>query len=171
VVITQQGKQADLLNSAGSGYLQFINTVSETVSSSTGGGEPIFLPAGMTSDASGTTLYIATDESYVALCDATNGKVTKQILVSPSITTPMYLGQPAVTPNGQYLYVPYGYNGTTNELQNQVAMFDVGTGKMVGSPIAVGAYPVWLQMAPNGDRLYVANENANTVTVIDTAPQ
>lgn len=67
----------------------------------------------------------------------------------------------------QRIAVAYDYQGDT--LLNQVAVFDVATGKMVGKPIAVGAYPFWLQMAPNGDTLYVANENDGTVTVIDSA--
>jgi YVTN family beta-propeller protein len=165
VLFTEQGKQADLLNSAGTGYVQFIKTVSGTVSSSTGAGGSIYSPSGFVTNSSGSTLYI-TSESYATICDARTGKVTKQILVAPSIFPGTALGQPAVTPNGKYLYVAYLYEGNT--ALNEVAMFDVATGKIVGQPIPVGVYPGWLQMAPNGDTLYVANLQGNSVTVIDT---
>ena len=166
VLFTEQGKQADLLNSAGTGYVQFIKAVSGVVSSSTGAGGSIFFPIGFVTDRSASTLYITSATNYATLCDAKTGKVTKQFLVTPSLFPGAELGQPAVTPNGKYLYVAYTYEGYTP--LNQVAMFDVATGKMVGTPIAVGAYPFWLQMAPNGDTLYVANENDGTVSVIDT---
>ncbi|MBV8099468.1 MAG: beta-propeller fold lactonase family protein [Verrucomicrobia bacterium] len=169
VVFTEQGTQADLLNTAGTSYLQFINTVSSKVSRSTGGGEAVFLATGMTSDPSGSTLYITTTENYLTLCNAKTGKVTKQILVSPSIAAGNQLGEPAVTPDGRYVYVPYNYNAA-DELLNQVGMFDIATGKIVGSPVAVGSYPFWAQMAPNGETLYVANQFDGTVTVIDTRP-
>ncbi|HXM02528.1 MAG TPA: hypothetical protein VN939_07995 [Chthoniobacterales bacterium] len=58
-------------------------------------------------------------------------------MVTPSLFPGAELGQPAVTPNGKYLYVAYNYEGNT--LLNQVAMFDVATGKIVATPIAVGA--------------------------------
>jgi len=167
-VITEQGKQADLLNEGG--YLQFINPVTGTLSDSIAGGGQIYNPLGMTTDLSGSTLYIANQGNYVTVSNAKDGKVIKQLLVSPNIAYEIFLGHPAVTLDGQYLYVPYTYNHTLNQYINQVAMFDVSTGKIVGSPIAAGSYPVWAQMAPNGDRLYVANEQGSTVTVIDTTP-
>jgi DNA-binding beta-propeller fold protein YncE len=169
-VIAEQGKQADLLNGIpGTGYLQFINPVTGTLSSSIAGGGQIHYAVGMTTDASGSTLYIANLGNYVTVCNAKDGKVIKQILVSPNIDDKIGLGQPAVTPDGQYLYVPLMYNYTLQKDPNQVAMFDVSTGKIVGPPIAVGLSPVWAQMAPNGDTLYVANQDG-TVTVVDTTP-
>jgi DNA-binding beta-propeller fold protein YncE len=124
----------------------------------------------MTSDATGSTLYITNQFSYVIVRDLKDGKVTKEFLVAPDIATNMYLGQPAVTPNGKYLYVPFAYNNSTGQNQDQVQMFDVATGKAVGTPITVGNRPFWAQMAPNGDTLYVANGEDDTVTVIDTTP-
>ena len=170
VVFTDHGKQADLLNSAGTGYLQFINTVSGKISSSTGAGGAIFFPDGVVTDSSASTLYITNEANYVTVCDAKTGKGNKQFFVSPDIATEMELGQPAVTPNGKYMYVSYAYNYLTSSPGNQVVMLDVATGKVVGSPIPVGNDPYWIQMAPNGDTLYVANERDGTVTVIDTTP-
>jgi YVTN family beta-propeller protein len=169
-VFTNKGKQADLLNYGGGGFLQFISTVSGKLSSSTGAGGRMFLPSGMTSDASGSTLYITNEFSYVIVCDAKDGKVTNEFLVAPSIATNMYLGQPAITPNGKYLYVSFIYNNSTGQNEHQVQMFDVSTGKAVGTPITVGNHPFWAQMAPNGNTLYVANGEDATVTVIDTTP-
>jgi DNA-binding beta-propeller fold protein YncE len=170
-VIAEQGKQVDLLNgNPGTGYLQFINPVTGTLSNSIAGGGQIHYPVGMTTDASGSTLYIANGSNYVTVCNAKDGKVTKQFLVSPNIAYQIELGQPAVTLDGQYLYVPWAYNDTLGQDRQQVAMFDVSTGKIVGSAIAVGFFPVWAQMAPNGDTLYVANGHDGTVTVINTTP-
>ena len=170
LVFTNQGKQADVLNTGGTGYLQFIHTVSGQISSLTAAGGQIFFPRGIVSDRSATTLYITSEYNYVTVCNARTGNVTNQFLVSPNIDTEMDLGQPAATPNGEYVYVPYAFNVTAAENVNQVAMFDVGTGKIVGTPIPTGKTPTWAQMAPNGRALYVANAGDGTVTVIDTAP-
>jgi YVTN family beta-propeller protein len=165
-VFTASGNQLDLLNTAGSGYMQFINTASGTISGSTGAAGRIryFYPAGLVTDSNASSLYIASQINYVTVCDSSDGRVIKQLLAQTDVSESVELGQPAVTPNGQYLYVPYAAG------ENQVVMLNIGTGKLVGSPIQVGNEPRLAQVAPNGDTLYVANYIDGSITVIDTTP-
>ena len=43
------------------------------------------------------------------------------------------------------------------------------TNAVVGSAIPVGSEPVGIAITPDGTKAYVTNQNANTVSVIDTA--
>jgi YVTN family beta-propeller protein len=171
VLFTKQGKQANVLNSAGTGFLQFIDTASGIVSTSFGAAGDIFHPLGMVTNADATEVYVTDQENYVAVCNAADGTVSRKILAAPYIWADLSLGQPALTPDGQYLYVPYSYNNRSTKPDNQVAMIDVGTGKIRGNMITVGNYPYWAQASPDGKTLYVANVNDGTVTVIDISPQ
>ena len=146
--------------------MQFINTASGTISGSTGAAGRIryFYPAGLVTDSNASSLYIASQINYVTVCDSSDGRVIKQLLAQTDVSESVELGQPAVTPNGQYLYVPYAAG------ENQVVMLNIGTGKLVGSPIQVGNEPRLAQVAPNGDTLYVANYIDGSITVIDTTP-
>lgn len=171
VLFTNQGRQANLLNFAGTGFLQFIDTASGKVSNSVGAAGDIFHPLGMVTNADATEVYVTDQENYVAVCNAADGTVSRKILAAPDIGEDLSLGQPALTPDGKHLYVPYSYNNRLTKPDNQVAMIDVGTGKILGKPITVGKYPYWAQASPDGKSLYVANVNAGTVTVIDISPQ
>ncbi len=75
------------------------------------------------------------------VCNATDGTVSRKILAAPDIWADLSLGQPALTPDGKYLYVPYSYNNQLTRPCHQVAMIDVGTGKILGKVITVGNYP------------------------------
>ncbi|MFY9985852.1 MAG: hypothetical protein WAM44_22025 [Chthoniobacterales bacterium] len=75
------------------------------------------------------------------MCNATDGTVSRKILAAPDIWADLSLGQPALTPDGKYLYVPYSYNNQLTRPCHQVAMIDVGTGKILGKVITVGNYP------------------------------
>jgi YVTN family beta-propeller protein len=171
VLFTNNGKQADILNSIGTGFVQFIDTATGGVSTLVGAAGDIFYPYGMVSNAGSTELYITDQENYLAVCQAGNGAVTRKILAVPGVYYNLRLGQPALTPNGRFLYVPYSYNFRTSRPYNQVGMIDVAAGKILGKPITVGNYPAWAQSSPDGKTLYVANSNDGTVTVIDLSPQ
>jgi DNA-binding beta-propeller fold protein YncE len=85
-----------------------------------------------------------------------------------SMTIPMPSGggaaQPAVTPNGKYLFVPIqGYTS----YGNTVVIVDTATDSVIGQPITVGNYPDWISITPNGKYAYVSNGIDNTVSVID----
>ena len=102
--------------------------------------------------------------NYVTVCDATGGTVIKQLLPQPDVSLSYELGQPAVTPDGQYMDVPYTYDPVRQLVLGQVVMLNANSGKIVRSPITVGNQPVWLQMAPNGDTLYVAKKSSGSIT-------
>jgi YVTN family beta-propeller protein len=171
VLFTKNGKQADILNSVGTGFVQFIDTATGGVSTSVGAAGDIFYPYGMVSNTRSTELYITDQENYLAVCNAADGVVTRKILAVPGIYATLRLGQPALTPNGRFLYVPYSYNFRSTRPNNQVGMIDVRAGKVLGKLITVGNYPGWAQSSPDGKTLYVANSNDGTVTVIDISPQ
>ena len=170
VLFTDAGRQADVLSLGGTGFLQFIDTTTKAFLPFLGGEQIVYSPAGMIADRGGATLYIANYENYVLVVRPDNGAVTKEILAAPDPFTLVRLGQPALTPDGRYLYVPYIVNLTTFT-GNVVVMIDVRSGQIVGTPITVGNVPFWAQIAPNGRTLYVDSNPANNVTVIDITPQ
>ncbi|MBV8101110.1 MAG: YncE family protein [Verrucomicrobia bacterium] len=177
VLFIENGKKADVLNLAGTGFIQFIQTAKGTVSNKTGAGGHIFRPSGMVDDALGTTLCVADSANYVAVCNPTDGTVSSIYPAVSSVFDLAFLGQPALTPNAQYLYVPYGrgsiaFNAKVGMIpsNNQVAMINVVTGQIIGSLISVGNDPVWAQASPDGKTLYVANNSDGTVSVIDITP-
>jgi DNA-binding beta-propeller fold protein YncE len=177
VLFINQGKQADVLNQGGTGFIQFIRTAKGTVSNSTGAGGRIFRPSGMVGDALGTILCVADSANYVAVCNPTDGTVSAIYPAVSSVFDLAFLGQPALTPNGAYLYVPYGRGSIAvnhafqlGPSNNQVAMLNVTTGQIIGSLINVGNDPVWAQASPDGKTLYVANNSDGTVSVIDITP-
>ena len=189
VLFVDQGapaEQADVLNEAGAGFIQFIQVALGKLSNSTGAGGRIFRPSGMVTNASGTILCVADEVNYVAVCNAQDGTVSAIYPAVASVFDLEFLGQPALTPNGEYLYVPYGglgkianvygvaFNPSTNrtmlESENQVVMLNVSTGQIIGSLITVGYDPVWAQVSPDGTTLYVANNSDGTVSVVDITP-
>lgn len=171
VLLPIHGTKAYVLNSAGSGYAQFIAWSSGTIARTDVAGGRIFYPTGVDTEGTAAKLFITSQVNYVSVYDTKNGTVINQFLAQTDISTAMELGKPAVKPNGQYLYVPYSYNATTGAYPDQVVMLLVYTGTILGEPITVGKHPVWAQLAPDGDTLYVANENDGTVTVIDSQAQ
>ncbi len=54
----------------------------------------------------------------------------------------------------------------TNEIDSTVS---VATNMVIGSPIPVGSGPVGVAVTPDGSTVYITNQRANTVSVIDTA--
>lgn len=68
----------------------------------------------------------------------------------------------AISADGQHAYVA-GLDGS------DVRLFDLATGKPVGTPITVGAEPDGIALTPDGTRALVSNSMSNTISVIDTA--
>ena len=189
VLFTNNGKQVEVLNETGPGFIQFIDTATGTVSSATGLGGRIFRPAGMIINTGAplltrNILCVADSENYVTVLTAkTQGappnntnSTTNTILAVGSEFDELFLGQPALTADGRYLYVPYGggrqISTQTADIgmigqSDQVAMIDVLTGTLTGSLITVGNDPVWAQASPDGNTLYVCNASDGTVSVID----
>jgi DNA-binding beta-propeller fold protein YncE len=164
---TNGGQQADVLNLAGSGGLQFIDTGTETLSGATVGGR-IFYPQAMTINGVATKLFVADGDNYVTACNAVTGAaIGNPFLFGPSPLSSAVSGQPGLTPNGKYLYIPQVSPAASGY---QVVMLSTSTGAVVGSPIAVGNVPVSATVAPNGKALYVSNSSDATVTVVNTKP-
>ena len=167
VVFTSSGAQADVLNSIGAGFLQLINSSTQTVSSKIYAGGDILFPGGITSDPNGTTLYVTANGYYVVVLDAATGKVKQSFIGTATVpfATTFTLGQPAVTANNTYLYVPYfTANGASGD---EVVMIDLENHKIKGPAIVVGNQPIWAAIAPNGNALYVANYSDGTVSVVN----
>jgi YVTN family beta-propeller protein len=80
-----------------------------------------------------------------------------------------FLGNPAVTPNGKYLYVPQTYSGV-GTAGDEVAVVDTKTYQNVGSFIEVGNEPAWVVISSKGNLAYVTNYEDNTVSVIQITP-
>ena len=62
---------------------------------------------------------------------------------------------------------PFAY--VTNFNSHNVSVIDTATNTVVGSPIAVGAFPRGVAVTPEGTKVYVTNSDDNTVSVIATA--
>lgn len=113
----------------------------------------------MTISPDGKKLYVERTNA-IAVIDTSDKKVRKTISLPGSATVP------AVTPDGQYLYVPiYSTSPGT------VVMISTASGQVVGEPITVGSVPAWVTIAPNANFAYVTNSQDNTVTVINISPQ
>ena len=97
---------------------------------------------------------------FVFAFDAADGSLENTIKIISNGEKERQVYEPVVTPNGKFLYVPDPYRGT-------VTMVDTATRKVVGSPIKVGAFPMYMAVTPDGNYLYVSNEADNTVSVVD----
>lgn len=79
----------------------------------------------MVTNAEATEVYVTDQENYVVVCNATDGTVSRKILAAPDIWADLSLGQPALTPDGKYLYVPYSYNNQLTRPYHQVTVIDI----------------------------------------------
>jgi YVTN family beta-propeller protein len=138
-----------------------IDTASQTIVDTTAW-KPVVDYVGyayMTISPDGKKLYVERTDA-IAVFDTSDKKVRKTIPLPGSATIP------AVTPDGEYLYVPiYSTSPGT------VVMIGTASGQIVGEPITVGSVPAWVTIAPNANFAYVTNSQDNTVTVINISPQ
>jgi YVTN family beta-propeller protein len=145
----------------GHGYICTIDTASQTIVQ-TGIGSTDFTgqPTGLAISPDGATLYASNPVTFVFAFNAADGSLENKIRIFPNQESERQVYEPVVTPNGKFLYVPDPYRGT-------VTMVDTATSKVVGSPIKVGAFPMYMVVTPDGNYLYVSNEADNTVSVVD----
>jgi len=160
VLFTKNGRQADVLNEAATCSVQLINTISQMVTTPVAGVGAFDFGYGMTIDRTGSTLYLVSEYNYVAVVRASDGVVTKEMTVASNPFSMVSLLQPAITPSGKYLYVPYD--------SPDIAMIDVGNGQIVGPLIHLPQPASWTQTSPDGKTLYVSSRYG--VTVIDITP-
>jgi len=96
---------------------------------------------------------------------------TRKVTATVSLPVTQYVTQAgnkmALTPDGNYLYVPIeepSYEGTG---PGSVVMMSTKTASLVGDPIALGdGYHPAVAIAPDGKRGYIINQSDATVTVI-----
>jgi DNA-binding beta-propeller fold protein YncE len=105
------------------------------------------------------TLYAAGENAVYAF-DLASGQFTTIPVSTPTNPT---LGVPALSANGEFLYVPVLESNMTVGL-SVVIVIDTKTNAVVGNPIPVGKAPI--QIAMDGKVGYVSNEISGTVTVI-----
>jgi YVTN family beta-propeller protein len=142
---------------------------------------PAAAPSGLTLSADGSTLYVALNLKHsVAIIDLASRKVTE-------VPVGMYPYTTVATPEGKKVYVSNwggrrGLDGdllderyrvvvdrrTGNPSTGTVSVIDADK-KALSKDIEVGLHPSALALSPKGDRLFVANANSDTVSVIDTA--
>jgi YVTN family beta-propeller protein len=145
----------------GHGYICKIDTASQTIiQSGIGSADFTGPPTGLAISPDGATLYASNAFTFVFAFNAVDGSLAKKIQIFPGQTTERQVYEPVVTPNGKFLYVPDPYRGT-------VTMVDTATNKVVGLPIKVGAFPMYMVVTPDGNFLYVSNEADNTISVVD----
>ena len=68
----------------------------------------------------------------------------------------------AVTPDGAQVWV---INGSSDS----VSVIDTATNTVIGSPIAVGGFPIGIALSPDGASAWVINYDENSISVIDTS--
>jgi YVTN family beta-propeller protein/probable HAF family extracellular repeat protein len=103
---------------------------------------------------SGTTVSVV--QTYMP-------KVVKTIHVGPGPS------QSAITPDGNYLFVPLQGANSGPPTSNTVVVVDTRTDTVIGKPILVGNAPGYVAITPDGKYAYVTNGDDNTVSVIDIA--
>jgi DNA-binding beta-propeller fold protein YncE len=142
-------------------------------------------PWGLVRSPDGATIYVTQSDTFNAAGVQQPGLVlidtaTNTVKGSISVTAPgadsanysSFLGIPAITPDGAYLYVPISstvYNGVTYQA-NSLAVVDTKQQKVIDE-ITVDYGPVQVVIAPSGRRAYVLGlyDGATAVTVINIA--
>jgi uncharacterized repeat protein (TIGR01451 family) len=116
------------------------------------------LPNPILLDAAGTRAYIgyAGDSTIRVLDTATNAMVGSVALGTNKAPNGL-----ALSPNQQTLYV-------SEFLANQAVEIDLAT-MTIGTTYTVGARPYGIDITGDGARVYVANRDGNSLSVIDTA--
>lgn len=149
---------------AGPAVLQFIDTATGTLSTKVVASAKI-ASGGMSIDPSGLSLYISDGYDYVTEAEAATGKVKRDFIAVASPFDLTVVSTPVVTPSLAYLYVAnyVGNHGTDDE----VLMVDLAEHKVKGAPVTIGLGPHDLAIAPNGNTLYVSNQQTGTVSVIN----
>jgi YVTN family beta-propeller protein len=107
-----------------------------------------------------TRAYVSNStDGTVSVINTTTNMVIKTILISSQFADdPCGL---AATPDGSQVYVAHSKN---------ISIIDTASNTIVGSPIAVSNYPVFLKASPDGSRIYaLGNASPNSIAVISRA--
>ena len=194
-VFTPDGKHAYItdLNVQRSGWVDYVDVGAGTLTRITEAkpGPRFNAPWGIAVSPNGETVYVTQFDSFnskgvqekgVVLIDATTNAISSAISVTASganaANWSTFLGLPAVTPDGKYLYVPVNsatyIDPTTGQptksiVGNTVAVINLNRRKVIGE-VTVASYPSQVVIAADGKRAYVLDEVSGggaAVTVID----
>ena len=160
IAFTPNGKAAYVTNFFGS-TVSVIDVAKSVVE-----GSPI--PVGRTPTSvnitpDGKTAYVLNVTSVSVIDTATN-KVTDNVDLSDLTSNNGLVS--ALTPDGDYLYVPIFNKSSPETGPGSVVMISTATNRVVGTPVQVGATPIEVAIAPNYKHAYVTNLSG-TVTVIE----
>jgi hypothetical protein len=166
VNFSPDGSTAYVLTNSNISFIQTIDVATGTASSEyIGAGEIVTGNVQfMAVSPNGSEVFVSDWADYLAAIKiGTNRLAGAASLISPG-DGDVQLGQPAVTPNGAFVYVP-------NLNDQTVLMVDAATCQVKGSPIPVGQNPVFTAISPlYSNYLYVVNTNVPgqaTMSVID----
>lgn len=135
--------------------VQVLDLVNRTVIASIVTGN---LPNAIVLNAAGTRAYVAyAGDSTVRVLDTT----TNTMVGSVALGTNKAPNGIVLSPNQQTLYV-------SQFLANQTVEIDVAT-LTLGTAYTVGARPYGIDITADGSRVYVANRDGGSLSVIDTA--
>ncbi len=103
----------------------------------------------------GRHVYAGLYGTKIAVIDTATDSVEKTL---PQRSIPMSI---IVSPDSSTLYVAYP--------DNMLAAVSAATGEIQKPPIAVGNFPAWISISPDGSKVYTLNFLGGTVDVVDTA--
>lgn len=140
------------------------------------------LPGGLTLSADGATLYVCLNRrNSLGVVDLATGQLTNEVPVGVAPYGVVVAGETAYVTNWggrrPAALEPQADSGGTPTLidpltgasgSGTVSVVDLATGKETAT-IEVGLHPCGLALSKDAGRLYVANANGDTVSVIDTA--
>lgn len=159
VAVDPAGTEAYVGNS-GSGTVSVIDTATHTVTATIGG---ISSPAGIAFSLDGTRAYVVSqDTDRLVVLDTATRTVVRSVAVG---------GVPyevALSPETSCAYVSGSGDGTVTVVDTgTVTVVDTGSDTVIDTIGGFGR-PRGLAVTPDGQRLYVADQEAGTVGVVDT---
>jgi YVTN family beta-propeller protein len=170
VIFSPNGREAYVANQTLPYYISVINTATNTVSETIQPNLP-YPYGGMAFSPDGKKLYFTGGDSslhpVVVVIDLATKTITDTIVLR--LSHRFVPGLPAITPDGEFLYVPLSH-GTSIPENDKIVMIRTATNTLDGHVI-VGSEPVAVAIAPDGSFAYVSNYLSGTVSVIDITPK
>ncbi|MCW2654318.1 MAG: hypothetical protein JWR32_5294 [Mycobacterium sp.] len=157
VVINPNGARAYIVN-IGAGTLSVVNTVDRVVLVNVDITTTQRGPAQLAVSPSGGRVYVANNfDNTLSVISGSASSIEKTIkLEAPN----------GVAASRDRVYVTQDLGGVT---PRNVTVLDPHANHNVIGTVAVGARPSGMAVSPDGTRLYVANTDDDTVSVVDTA--